>query len=141
MARGVNKVQLIGRLGKDPEMRYTGQGKAVTSFSLATGGKWTDRDGNERDDTEWHRIVTWNRLAEICNQYLSKGKQIYIEGRLKTNKWTDQSGNDRYTTEVVANDMMMLDSKGDSGEQRDADHGRNAPRRVADGLGEDDMPF
>ncbi|NJP05335.1 MAG: single-stranded DNA-binding protein [Chloroflexaceae bacterium] len=113
MAKGLNRVQLIGRLGKDPEMRYTTQGKPVTTFSMATGDRWTDRDGNERDRTEWHLIETWDRLAEICNQYLTKGRQIYIEGRLKTDKWTDRDGGTRYTTKIVALDMMILDSKGD----------------------------
>jgi single-strand DNA-binding protein len=134
MARGLNRAQLIGRLGKDPEMRYTKQGTAVTSFSVATGGKWTDRDGNERDDTEWHRVVAWNKLAEICNQYLSKGKQVYIEGRLQTRKWQDQSGNDRYTTEIIANDMLMLGNKDDGGS---SGGGRDAPPEMSD----EDIPF
>lgn len=136
MARGLNRVQLIGRLGKDPEMRYTKQGTAVVSFSVATGGKYTDKDGNEHDDTEWHNVVAWGKLAEICNQYLNKGKQVYIEGRLQTRKWQDQSGNDRYTTEIIANDMLMLGSKGDGGSSG-GDGGRNAPREID----EKDLPF
>lgn len=115
MSRGLNRIQLIGRLGRDPEMRYTAQGKAVTNFSLATGGKWTDRDGNERDDTEWFRIEAWDRLAEIANEYLTKGSQVYIEGRVKSRKYTDRDGIERTSIDVVANDLILLSSKGDTG--------------------------
>lgn len=118
MSRGLNRIQLIGRLGRDPEMRYTAQGKAVTNFSLATGGKWTDRDGNERDDTEWFRIEAWDRLAEIANEYLTKGSQVYIEGRVKSRKYTDRDGIERTSVEVVANDLILLSSKGDTGGYR-----------------------
>lgn len=115
MARGVNKVILIGNLGKDPEIRYTQSGTAVANFTLATTESWGGKDGQERQEkTEWHNIVAWARLAEICNQYLSKGRQVYIEGRIQTRKWEDRDGNTRYTTEIVARDMQMLGSRGDS---------------------------
>ncbi len=114
MSKGLNKVQIIGRLGRDPEMRYTPQGTPVTNFSVATGGKWTDRNGNERDDTEWFRVEAWNRLAETCNQYLAKGREVYIEGRLKTRRYTDRDGIERTVVEVVANDMVLLGGKSDN---------------------------
>ncbi len=116
MAKDLNKVQLTGHLGADPEMRYTAQGSAVTTFRVASNRVWKDRDGNQHEDTEWFRIVAWDRLAEICNQYLTKGTRVYVEGRLQTRKWTDQEGQDRYTTEVIAQDMIILSSKnGDRG--------------------------
>ena len=114
MARGVNKVILIGNLGKDPEIRYTQNGTAVANFTLATTDQWT-KDGDTQERTEWHNIVAWARLAEICNQYLQKGRQVYIEGRIQTRKWEDRDGNTRYTTEVVAQNMQMLGSRGDGG--------------------------
>jgi single-strand DNA-binding protein len=165
MSKGLNKVQIIGRLGRDPEMRYTPQGAPVTNFSVATGGKWTDRNGNERDDTEWFRIEAWNRLAETCNQYLSKGKEVYIEGRLKTRRYTDRDGNERTSVEVVANDMVMLGGRGDTSRQYDdyeddnqdtaprgraqsagssapaGGGGRNVPEPLGDDMNEDDIPF
>jgi len=112
MARGVNKVILIGNLGKDPEIRYTQNGTAVVNFTLATTDSWT-KDGETNERTEWHNIVAWARLAEICNQYLQKGKQVYIEGRIQTRKWEDRDGNTRYTTEIVAQNMQMLGGRGD----------------------------
>ncbi|MBC8077325.1 MAG: single-stranded DNA-binding protein, partial [Chloroflexales bacterium] len=112
MSRGLNKLQIIGRLGRDPEARYTADGKMVVNFSVATGGKWTDRDGNERDDTEWFRVEAWDRLAETCNNYLHKGDQVYIEGRLKSRKYTDKDGIERTSTDVVANNMLILTPKG-----------------------------
>jgi len=116
MARGVNKVILIGNLGKDPEIRYTQSGTAVANFTLATTDSWGGKDGQEKQErTEWHNIVAWARLAEICNQYLQKGKQVYIEGRIQTRKWEDRDGNTRYTTEIVARDMQMLGSRGEGG--------------------------
>ena len=112
MARGLNKVMLIGHLGKDPEMRFTQSGMAVANFTMATSEVWTDKASNEKKErTEWHRIVAFGKLGEICGQYLAKGKQVYIEGRLQTRSW-EQDGVTRYTTEIVANDMQMLDSKG-----------------------------
>lgn len=105
---GVNKVILVGNLGKDPEVRYTPSGMAITSFSVATSENWKDKDGNKQEKTEWHKIVAFGKLAEICGEYLAKGRQIYIEGRLQTRAWDDKSGVKRYTTEVVANVMQML---------------------------------
>ncbi len=115
MSRGLNRIQLIGRLGRDPEMRYTATGKAVTNFSLAVGGRWTDRDGNERDDTEWFRIEAWDRLAEISNEYLTKGSQVYIEGRVKSRKYTDRDGIERTAFDIVANDLILIGGRGDGG--------------------------
>ena len=116
MARGVNKVILIGNLGGDPEVRYTPNGAAVVNVNLATNESWTDRNTNERQErTEWHRLVLWSKLAEIAGQYLRKGSKVYVEGRLQTRSWDDQSGQKRYTTEVVVNDMQMLDGRGEAG--------------------------
>src|SRR5262245_32081209 len=115
MSRGLNKVQIIGRLGREPEMRFTNEGKPVTNFTVATGDKWTDRDGNERDDTEWFRVEAWDRLAQTCNDYLHKGDQVYIEGRLKTRKYTDKDGIERTSVDLVASNMLMLTTKGSGG--------------------------
>ncbi|WP_275288006.1 single-stranded DNA-binding protein [Halomonas elongata] len=113
MARGVNKVILIGNLGQDPEVRFTPSGTAVANLNLATTDTWTDRQSGQRQErTEWHRVVMFNKLAEISQQYLRKGSKLYVEGRLQTRKWQDQNGQDRYSTEIVANDMQMLDSRG-----------------------------
>ncbi len=115
MARGLNKVMLIGRLGKDPDLRFTQGGMAVASFSMATSDTWTDKATNEKKErTEWHRIVAFGKLGEICGEYLAKGKQVYVEGRLQTRSW-EQDGVTRYTTEIVANDMQMLDPKNATG--------------------------
>ncbi len=111
MAKDLNKVQVTGRLGANPEMRYTAQGSAVTNFRVASNRTWKDRDGNPHEDTEWFRVVAWDKLGEICNEYLTRGTHVYVEGRLQTRKWTDSDGNDRYTTEVVAQDMIILSSK------------------------------
>lgn len=110
----VNKVILVGRLGRDPETRYTGSGQAVANFTLATDSTYKDRAGERQKRTEWHRIVAWGKLAEICQQYLKKGSQVYIEGRLQTREWEDKSGQKRTTTEIVASDMRMLGSRADS---------------------------
>ncbi|WP_252105827.1 MULTISPECIES: single-stranded DNA-binding protein [unclassified Halomonas] len=113
MARGINKVILIGNLGQDPEVRFTPSGTAVANLNLATSDTWTDRQSGQRQErTEWHRIVLFNKTAEIAQQYLKKGSKVYVEGRLQTRKWQDQNGQDRYSTEIVANDMQMLDSRG-----------------------------
>ena len=113
MARGVNKVTLIGNLGQDPEIRYTANGSAVANVSIATAESWKDREsGEQQERTEWHRVVFFSRLAEIVGEYLKKGSQVYIEGRLQTRKWQDRDGNDRYTTEIVANEMQMLGGRG-----------------------------
>jgi single-strand DNA-binding protein len=112
MARGVNKVILVGNLGKDPENRYMPNGKAVTNFSIATSESWKDKQtGEQREQTEWHNIVMYERLAEIAAEYLKKGSQVYIEGKLRTRKWQDKEGRDRYTTEIIANEMQMLGSR------------------------------
>jgi len=104
----VNKVILVGRLGQDPEVRYTPSGAPVANFSIATSENWTDKTGQRQEKTEWHRIVAWNKLAELCNQYLKKGRQVYLEGRLQTRQWQDQSGQTRYTTEINANTIQFL---------------------------------
>ena len=147
MARGVNKVILIGNLGKDPEIRYTQSGTAVANFSLATTETWGGGDGGEKQEkTEWHNIVAWARLAEICNQYLQKGRQVYIEGRIQTRKWEDRDGNTRYTTEIVAQNMQMLGGRGDSEYSGGGGGGGNraasgsAPGPDA-GVSDDDIPF
>jgi single-strand DNA-binding protein len=125
MAKSVNKVILVGRLGKDPELKYTASGTPFCRFSMATDDSWNDKGTGERQErTEWHNIVVWDRLAEICNQYLTKGKLVYIEGSLQTREWDDQEGNKRRTTEVRARDMVML--SGGSGES-----GGGAQRRTA----------
>ena len=111
--RGINKVILIGNLGADPEVRYMPNGGAMANLSLATSESWRDKQtGEQQDRTEWHRVVCFGRLGEIAGEYLKKGSKIYIEGRLQTRKWQDQNGQDRYSTEIVANDMQMLDSRG-----------------------------
>lgn len=116
MARGVNKVTLIGNLGADPEVRYTAAGSAVANVRLATAESWRDKEtGDQQERTEWHRVVFFSRLAEIVGEYLKKGAQVYIEGRLQTRKWQDRDGNDRYTTEIVANEMQMLGGRGGGG--------------------------
>lgn len=117
MARGVNKVILIGNLGQEPELRYTGSGTAVCNMRLATNESYTDRDGNEVQNTEWHRIVAWGRLGEICNEYLQKGSQVYFEGSLQTNSWEDRDGNTRKTTEIRAREVMFLDGRRQEGSQ------------------------
>lgn len=113
--RGVNKVILLGNVGGDPELRYTPSGAGVANFSIATNESWTDKNSGERQErTEWHRIVAWGRLAEICNQYLRKGSKVYIEGSIQTRSWEGQDGQRRYTTEIVAREMQMLDSRSES---------------------------
>lgn len=108
MSRGLNKVMIIGHLGREPEMRYTPSGRPVTSFSLAVTRAWNAPDGERREETEWFNIVAWGNLAEICKQYLAKGQQVYIEGRLQSRRWEDQEGRKHSATEVVANEMIML---------------------------------
>jgi len=116
MARGLNKVMLIGNLGADPEMRYTAKGSAIANVNIATAESWRDRETNEQQErTEWHRVVFFDRLAEIAGEYLRKGSQVYVEGRLQTRKWQDKDGNDRYTTEIVVREMHMLGSRSGSG--------------------------
>ena len=118
MSRGVNKVILVGNLGNDPETKYAASGSAITNISVATSESWTDKQsGQKQERTEWHRVVGFNRLAEIMGEYLRKGSKVYIEGQLRTRKWQDKDGNDRYTTEIVASEMQMLDSRGEQGNQ------------------------
>lgn len=117
MARGVNKVILVGNCGQDPETRYTASGSAITNLNIATSDTWKDKQtGQQQERTEWHRVVFFNRLAEIAGEYLRKGSKVYVEGRLQTRKWQDQGGQDRYTTEIVASEMQMLDSRSDAGQ-------------------------
>lgn len=111
----INKVMLIGNIGADPEIRYTQDGTPAASFTVATTERWKGKDGQVQEQTEWHRITAWRRLAEICGEYLSKGSRVYIEGKLQTRKWQDKNGNDRYTTEIVAREMKMLSPKGAGG--------------------------
>ena len=116
MSRGVNKVILVGNLGKDPDMKYTASGAAIANITVATSEYWTDKQSGEKQEkTEWHRVVFFRRLAEIAGEYLRKGSQVYIEGKLQTRKWQDQNGNDRYSTEVVGNEMQMLGGRGEGG--------------------------
>ena len=136
---GLNKVMLIGNLGRDPEIRHTPSGTPVANFTLATNENFTDRGGNRQERTEWHRIVVWSKLAEICDQYLRKGRQVYIEGRLQTRQWEDQQGQRRSTTEIVATNMIMLGGRGDGGQsgvdyqtQTDAGDHRSAGSESAD---------
>lgn len=135
---GLNKVMLIGRLGKDPEMKYTQSGTAVCSFSLATDEQWKDNSGEKQSKTTWHQIVAWKKLAEICGQYLQKGKQVYIEGKIQVREWDDKEGAKHKTTEIVASNMVMLGSSGD-GEKNKARTTSTAP--TSDVPDDDDIPF
>jgi len=127
MARGVNKVILIGNLGQDPEVKYMPNGNAVANITVATSESWKDKNTGEKvDKTEWHRVVFFRRLAEIAGEYLKKGSKVFIEGKLQTRKWQDKDGHDRYTTEIVANEMQMLDSRGSTGDFSNANAGYNA---------------
>ena len=120
MARGVNKVILVGNLGRDPEVRYSPNGSAVANVTLATSESWKDKtSGEKQEKTEWHRVVFFGRLAEIAGEYLKKGSQVYVEGRLQTRKWQDKEGHERYTTEIVAGEMQMLGSRGGAGAPSD----------------------
>ena len=153
MARGVNKVILIGNLGNDPDVRYTAGGAAVANISIATSESWKDKNtGEQQERTEWHRVVFFSRLAEIVAEYLRKGSKVYVEGRLQTRKWQDKDGNDRYSTEIVANEMQMLDSRGSSSADfnqsapaksapSQAPASNNAPPPMEDNFVDDDIPF
>lgn len=157
MARGINKVILVGNIGKDPETRYMPNGKAVTNFSVATSEGWTDKQsGDKQERTEWHNVVLFEKLAEIAAEYLRKGSQVYIEGSLRTRKWQDKEGKDRYTTEIVGRDMQMLGGRGGAGggdyaggAQRSAPEGAStsrgeraaAPPAADEGDFDDDIPF
>ena len=151
MAKSVNKVILVGRLGRDPELKYTASGTPFCRFSIATSDVWNDKTSGERQEkTEWHNVVVWDRLAEICNQYLAKGKQVYIEGALQTREWDDQEGNKRKTTEIRARDMVMLSGgagEGSGGGQRRAASaegmGGRSPASASSTstITDDDIPF
>ena len=136
----INRVTLVGRLGRDPEMRQTGTGTPIVNFSVATNESWKDKNGEQQERTEWHKIIAWGRLAEICNEYLTKGKQVYIEGRLQTNEWEDKDGNKRYTTEVVANEMKMLGTRSEEGYTSPSEQASKGGE-MDSGLTEDDIPF
>jgi len=132
MTRGLNKVMIIGQLGRDPEMRYTPSGRPVTSFSLASSRSWTTSDGDRREETEWFNVVSWGSLAEICKQHLHKGRQVYVEGRLQTRGWEDQEGKKHYRIEVVANEMIILDDR----------RGESADERLGEGMpADEEFPF
>ena len=153
MARGINKVILVGNLGKDPEVRYMANGQAVANVTIATSESWKDKNtGEQQEKTEWHRVVFWRRLAEIAGEYLKKGSKIYVEGKLQTRKWQDNQGQDRYTTEIVANEMQMLDSRGAgaasgggannfSSNTPPPNQESQAPQMAAAGDFDDDIPF
>jgi single-strand DNA-binding protein len=131
MSRGLNKVMIIGRLGRDPEMRYTPSGKPVTTFLIATSRSWNTSEGERRTETEWFDVVAWGALAEICKQYLNKGQQVYVEGRLQTRHWDDAEGIKHSTTEIVANEMIMLGERHENAE----------PAPEAETGVEDEFPF
>ena len=136
MSRGLNKVMIIGHLGRDPEMRYTPSGRPVTTFTVATSRTWNTSDGERHTETEWFNVVTWGNLAEICKQYLTKGQQVYIEGRLQTRRWDDNDGVKHTSVEIVANEMMIL------GDRREANHSSQAGEPVSStDETEDEFPF
>lgn len=144
--RGINKVILVGNLGQDPEVRYMPSGGAVTNISIATSETWKDKNSGENvERTEWHRVVFFNKLAEIAGEYLKKGSKVYVEGSLRTRKWEDKNGQDRYTTEIVAKEMQMLDSKGGSGSMSGSPAPQNTskPAESANNFDDfdDDIPF
>ena len=147
--RGVNKVIIIGNVGANPEVRYTPSGSAVANFNVATNEAWKDSNGNQQERVEWHRIVAWGKLGEICGEYLKKGSHIYLEGRLRTRSWEDQNGNRRYTTEILASDIQMLDKKPQNtvapAEASAAGRTSPAPAKSSSSssasVGDDDLPF
>jgi single-strand DNA-binding protein len=139
MSRGLNKVQIIGHLGKDPEMRYTPSGRPVTTFSVAVSRSWNSADGERHAETEWFNVVAWGNLAEICKQYLVKGQQVYIEGRLQTRRWDDKEGQKHTSVEIVANEMMML---GDRRDSTNTNQTQETDAPPADNpVAEDEFPF
>ena len=149
MARGINKVILVGNLGADPETRYMPSGSAVTNLSVATSESWKDKQtGEQKDRTEWHKVVMFDRLAEVAAEYLRKGSQVYIEGKIQTRKWQDKDGNDRWTTEVRANEMQMLGGRGGGGgaapmnrDQGSSSAPSSAPPQAGPDDFDDDIPF
>lgn len=139
---GVNKVILIGNLGSDPELRYTPSGAAVANFRIATSERWNDKDGKPQERTEWHRIVAWRKLAEIAGEYLKKGKQVYVEGKLQTRSWEDQDGVKRYTTEIIADKIQMLGRRGENETSSGSDDFGTADFPEEKNAGENsDLPF
>ena len=134
----INKVILIGNLGKDPEIRYTQSGAAVVNFSIATTERWKGQDGQQQEQTEWHNIVAWKRLAEICSEFLSKGSKVYIEGKLQTRKYQAKDGTDRYSTEIVANEMKMLSPRQGDSYRSDIPTAIDQPQSTGD---DDSVPF
>ena len=151
MARGINKVILVGNCGKDPETRYMPSGSAVTNLTIATSEQWTDKQTNQKQErTEWHNVVFFGRLAEIAAEYLRKGSQIYVEGKLQTEKWQDKNGNDRYTTKIIANELQMLGGRASGGadysapaqqNQNNASYQQQQPVAAMDDSFDDDIPF
>ncbi len=159
MASGLNKVFLLGRLGNDPEVRYTTNGGAVANFNVATNESWTDKQGQKQERTEWHRVVVWGKLGELCGQYLTKGRQAFLEGKLQTREWTDKEGAKRYTTEIVASNVQFIGGPGDRAGQGaqdfnqqssggaefgDSNHGGGAPQsfqKSESPISDDEVPF
>lgn len=138
----VNKAILVGNLGRDPEVRFTTSGRAVAKFPVATSERWTDQDGNRQERTEWHNIVVWGKQAETCGQYLAKGRQVYVEGSIRSRQYDDKEGNKRYITEIVARDVRFLGGGGGGGGKAAADSGFNVPAgEDAPPAGDDDIPF
>jgi single-strand DNA-binding protein len=137
----LNRAQVIGNLGKDPEVRYTQSGTAVASFSIATSEKWKNKNGEDEERTEWHNITLWGKLAEIAGEYLTKGKQVYIEGKLQTRKWQDRDGVDRYTTEIVGHSMLMLGQKSGTRPPHPAEGESEQGYEPPDFNPDDDIPF
>lgn len=154
---GVNKVILVGNLGQDPEVRYSASGSPVANFSIATSESWNDKNGQRQERTEWHRIVAWGKLAELCGEYLAKGRQVYVEGKLQTRNWEDRDGNKRYTTEIIANQVTFLGGRGEASmgggsrpNRAPQSSNANPPSQSSSGGGydygpppmtEDDVPF
>jgi single-strand DNA-binding protein len=137
----VNKVILIGNLGADPEVRYTPSGTKVTSFRIATTEKWKDKDGNKQERTEWHQVVTYAKLADVCGEYLAKGKQVFIEGRIQTRSWEDRDGQKRYATEIIASEMKMLGGRGGGNKAAETGAGKGGPGEPSGPAPDDDIPF
>lgn len=141
---GVNKVIILGRLGQDPELKYTPNGNAVCNISVATSESWTDKNTQQKQEkTEWHRVVTWGKLAELCNQYLGKGSQVYLEGKLETRSWDDKDGNKKYTTEIVANTAQFIGNKNESPNNNQPNNNNNQAGGISTSanFANDDIPF
>jgi single-strand DNA-binding protein len=150
MAGGVNKAIILGNLGKDPEVRFTPGGQAVANFTIATNESWKDKNGQQQERTEWHRIVVWGKLAELCGEYLKKGRQAYVEGRIQTREWQDKEGKKNYTTEIVANQVQFLGSRDGAGGGRVQTNGQEFAPPPGDDMGpppsggggaDEDIPF